>query len=195
MTTTSPSTDAVEQLRRRPTLRITLGIVGILLASALGTAVSAYGETITVTDPAGDTTPANDVTKLRISYDGPKVVAVATYRSLGTRHLGSSLQLDPGTRGGTKYDLMRYQDFDGRWKTAVYAHKGPRSAYRRVACPGKRVIIDRVAHTLRFRVPVGCISRAEAPDQVRVQVIGGIQEGGGVPQELAPNKPVLLHHN
>jgi hypothetical protein len=173
------------------TLRVASGAaVAALLFAATGVS-SAMAQNKTALDPARDTNAPNDVIQVAVKDKGSRIDAVATYRDLRAGHLGVSLNVNPGPSGGPEYALMRFQDFDGRWKVTLWQVRSDRLV-RMVRCPGKRVTADYRADTITFRLPHKCTDRGTNPRRDHVQVVGGVQEGGGVRREYAPNKPLTL---
>ena len=181
----------------RPARRTRTSLFALAAAAATSaTLVSApaFAQTKTVTDPARDTNAANDVVKVTFINNGPRITAVATYRNLGRGHLGATLVVDPGARGGRTYHLVRGQGSDGRWHTWVWEGRGNQVGGN-IRCPHKRVRADNPADTITFRLPRTCLGRDAGAASAYLQIAGGVQEGGGVRQEHAPNRPLNVRRD
>ena len=174
----------------RRTLTAVVAAVALLAWITFG-AVATAGVRA-ATDPVGDSTAPNDVTRIRIDNDGARIGALVRYRDLRRGHLGASLVIDPGSKGGVIFQFMRYQDFDGSWKLTLNRLGKTWRDSRTVRCPGKRATYSAENDRLALSLPRTCLLKFRTSKRALFQIEGGRREGGGVPQEFAPAQPVSV---
>ncbi|MGI8577463.1 MAG: hypothetical protein ACR2KG_05980 [Nocardioidaceae bacterium] len=158
---------------------------------------SAQAATRTVHDKRGDSSAANDITRVRFDNGGRRIRVAVHYRDMGHHphrpNLGAGVIVDVGRKGARAYELARYRSYEDdtiRVRLWRFTQKRRAAPYHRVHCPAKVVrAFPGPKSKVIYRLPQRCLGSDKGDAWFHVQ---GFRREGPPEPDVAPRKPVFV---